>query len=1134
MKMKRCCAWLLAVLLLLAAPALPAGTLLAPITARAATQQSGDYVYTLRSDGTAAITEYKGRKTADLKLPSTLGGKKVTVVGNTAFISHDELKTVTVPAGVKTIGGFAFGYCYNLKSVSLPVGLKDIGRGAFNGCDALTAPRIPSTVTYVGSMAFGGTGYDKPANYKNGALYLDGWMLGTSNDIENLTAFQIPAGTVGLADFVFFYTQITGVQLPASLRYIGDSAFGQCSQLQTIQVAAGNTALSVQDNVLYNAAKTCLILFPQGKTDITNFTAPSTLTAVGNYAFSGNTTIQSVTLPNTVTKLGDQAFGGCEALEKMPLPTALKEIGANCFMYCGKLENVTLPAGITALPDGVFENCAAFTAISLPSGLKSIGENVFYGCEKITEMNIPNTVTTIGQQAFTNCTALAKVTLPDGLKVIPDRAFDSCEALKSITLPSTLTEIGYAAFQYTGLESIYVPDGVTEIRECAFQYSKLVSARLPEGLTVIRAHAFDGLPLEQINIPSTVKILENSAFAGAHFTTIELPAGLQQIWERVFSTCRQLTSITIPDGVTLMGGQVFENCNALTAVHLPKSMQRLGTSVFQACRSLTSITIPEGVTEIGSNAFNSCVKLTSVQFPSTLKSIDDTAFGDCWALTDIALPDGLEKLGDLVFSGTNIADTPCPDRLKQVGYNPFYQAPLSAAQPSEGIYWGDWLIGYEDCKGNSVDTVNIKDGTRHLADHVLAPTIIAGYSNYYMKYIDLPASLESIGDGALSYNSFTSLTIPGSVKTIGNYAFSNCQQLKTVTFSEGVQSLGDYVFSGCGLLTGVDLPATLQHMGTCVFINTPVLNNQAGQPIQYVDKWVIAANGTGNLSIANGTVGICDFAFYNNRNGQITVPASVKYLGEQCMGYRQDGAQRYPFAGFKMACYANSAAHTYAKKYGVNYTLICNHQYKSGVTKATTAKDGQSYKKCALCGAVTGKTVIAKASNIKLNKTAYTYNGKVQRPGVTVKDSKGKTLKNGTDYTVSYSSGCKNVGRYTVKVTLKGNYSGSKAMTYNINPKGTSVSKVTAAKKGFKVTWKKQATQTTGYEVQYSTSSNFKKGNKTVNVTKNKTTSKSVSKLSAKKKYYVRVRTYKTVKIGGKSVKLYSGWSKAKSVTTKK
>ena len=217
------------------------------------------------------------------------------------------------------------------------------------------------------------------------------------------------------------------------------------------------------------------------------------------------------------------------------------------------------------------------------------------------------------------------------------------------------------------------------------------------------------------------------------------------------------------------------------------------------------------------------------------------------------------------------------------------------------------------------------------------------------------------------------------------------------------------------------------------------------------------------------------------------------------------------------------------------------HHYKEksrAFTKATTSKDGKRTATYACtrtgCKATYTKTLQTyyKASNIKLNKTAYTYNGKVQKPSVTVKDSKGKALKS-TDYKIDYPKGMKNVGKYTVKMTLKGNYSGSKSMTYNINPKGTGVSKVTAAKKGFKVTWKKQATQTTGYQVQYSTSSKFKKA-KTVTISKNKTTSKSMSKLSAKKKYYVRVRTYKTVKIGGKSVKLYSGWSKAKSVTTKK
>lgn len=205
--------------------------------------------------------------------------------------------------------------------------------------------------------------------------------------------------------------------------------------------------------------------------------------------------------------------------------------------------------------------------------------------------------------------------------------------------------------------------------------------------------------------------------------------------------------------------------------------------------------------------------------------------------------------------------------------------------------------------------------------------------------------------------------------------------------------------------------------------------------------------------------------------------------------------------------------------------------------KATLSKDGRlvSPQVCKNCDDEYEKTaVIPKIGTVKLSKTAYTYNGKVQRPGVVVKDRTGRALKGGVDYNVSYPKGTKNVGKYTVKVTFKENYSGSKSMTYSINPKGTGVSKVTAAKKGFKVAWKKQKTQTTGYQVQYSTDKNFKKNNKTVTISKNSTTSKSVGKLKAKKKYYVRVRTYKTVKFGGKSVKLYSGWSKAKSVTTKK
>ncbi len=206
---------------------------------------------------------------------------------------------------------------------------------------------------------------------------------------------------------------------------------------------------------------------------------------------------------------------------------------------------------------------------------------------------------------------------------------------------------------------------------------------------------------------------------------------------------------------------------------------------------------------------------------------------------------------------------------------------------------------------------------------------------------------------------------------------------------------------------------------------------------------------------------------------------------------------------------------------------------KQTVTKATPTANGKIVNYCSVCKKTLSTTVIPKASSIKLKATSLTYNGKVRTPKVIVKDRTGKTLVKNTDYTVSYAKGRKYVGKYAVKITFKGKYSGTKTLYFTIKPKATSISSLKAGSKKFTVKWKKQATQTTGYQVQYSASSKFSKV-KTVTVGKNTTVSKKISKLSGKKKYYVRVRTYKTVKINGKSIRIYSGWSKAKTVTTKK
>lgn len=211
--------------------------------------------------------------------------------------------------------------------------------------------------------------------------------------------------------------------------------------------------------------------------------------------------------------------------------------------------------------------------------------------------------------------------------------------------------------------------------------------------------------------------------------------------------------------------------------------------------------------------------------------------------------------------------------------------------------------------------------------------------------------------------------------------------------------------------------------------------------------------------------------------------------------------------------YCTVSGITAGKKYYVrvrSYTVVGGKTYYgawSSANSVTTAK--YDFTKASVSG-ISAKTFTGKAITQKI---AVRYNG--------------KTLKSGTDYTVSYSNS-KNVGTATVKITGKGSYSGTITKTFKIFPAKQEIKKLSAKSKGFSVTWVKKGSAT-GYEVQYSTSSSFKNASKATITSKN-TSSKTVSKLKSKTKYYVRVRSYTTVK----GVKYYGAWSSTKTITTSK
>lgn len=208
---------------------------------------------------------------------------------------------------------------------------------------------------------------------------------------------------------------------------------------------------------------------------------------------------------------------------------------------------------------------------------------------------------------------------------------------------------------------------------------------------------------------------------------------------------------------------------------------------------------------------------------------------------------------------------------------------------------------------------------------------------------------------------------------------------------------------------------------------------------------------------------------------------------------------------------------------------VTKHSHSNSITKKTPYSNYVAVDyKCKKCGCVSKKNFY-KPKTITFSTSSYTYDGKVKKPSVTVKDVNGKTISS-SYYTVSYPSGRKNVGAYSVKVTFKNEYSSFKAISnsFKIKPKGTTIKSLSPSKKGFLAVVNKQTTQTTGYEIRWSTKSNMS-GAKISSLTKNTQVKKSIGGLSSKKKYYVQVRTYKVV--SGNSI--YSSWSKAKTVITK-
>lgn len=251
----------------------------------------------------------------------------------------------------------------------------------------------------------------------------------------------------------------------------------------------------------------------------------------------------------------------------------------------------------------------------------------------------------------------------------------------------------------------------------------------------------------------------------------------------------------------------------------------------------------------------------------------------------------------------------------------------------------------------------------------------------------------------------------------------------------------------------------------------------------------------------------------------------------------EDHKHQYQSSVTKQATCTEEGIRTYTCACGHTYTesiAPSEHQYEEERIPATSKADGKVQKVCRVCSHITDVYVISRPRNPSWSKAEFTYDGKAKRPEVVIKDAKGDEMVPGADYEVYYPKTMKNPGIYTVVIEFCGDYRGKVTKTITIKPRETSLKKVVPGSRKLLLTWSRQTVQIDGYQVQYSRDKAFKgKTSKTATVKKT-AAGTTVKKLKGKTKYYLRVRTYKTVKVSGKSKKLYSDWSGKKAVYTKR